>query len=327
MNDASGLVLYKFAVAAAVTGTFSVLEAAGGSVYMAAAGLGLGYAMGRAFVAIHKRLRDPQTQIMLSIALPYAAYLLAETLHLSGVLAVVAAGLVRGRHAPEVLSAQSRLLGYAVWNIIVFFINALVFMTIGLQLPGVLARLSGYPPGQLARFALAVSGVAILVRLSWVFPAAYLPRRLNRHIRETEPRLAWQNVIIVGWCGMRGIVSLAAALALPAVTAAGEPFPARDLLVFLTFAMIAATLILQGLTLAPLMYWLKVKPEGGAQEEEPEARRQVRCAAIKAVRRLGRDEALPERALTPVLAEYSSRLRAVDPLDHSQENDRSTGYG
>ena len=121
---------------------------------------------------------------------------------------------------------------------------------------------------------------------------------------------------------MRGIVSLAAALALPAVTAAGEPFPARDLLVFLTFAMIAATLILQGLTLAPLMYWLKVKPEGGAQEEEPEARRQVRCAAIKAVRRLGRDEALPERALTPVLAEYSSRLRAVDPLDHSQENDQ-----
>jgi CPA1 family monovalent cation:H+ antiporter len=198
VNDASGLVLYKFAVAAAVTGTFSVLEAAGGSVYMAAAGLGLGYAMGRAFVAIHKRLRDPQTQIMLSIALPYAAYLLAETLHLSGVLAVVAAGLVRGRHAPEVLSAQSRLLGYAVWNIIVFFINALVFMTIGLQLPGILARLSGYPPGQLARFALAVSGVAILVRLSWVFPAAYLPRRLNRHIRETEPRLAWQNVIIVG---------------------------------------------------------------------------------------------------------------------------------
>jgi CPA1 family monovalent cation:H+ antiporter len=322
VNDASGLVLYKFAVAAAVTGTFSVLEAAGDFVYMAAAGIGLGYVMGRAFVAIHKHLRDPQTEIMLSIMLPYATYLLAETLHLSGVLAVVAAGLVRGRHAPEVFSAQSRLIGYAVWNIIVFFMNALVFMIIGSQLPGILARLSGYPTGQLANFALAVSGVAILVRLSWVFPGAYLSRRLSRHIRETEPRPAWQNVIIMGWCGMRGIVSLAAALALPAVTASGEPFPARDLLVFLTFAVIAATLILQGLTLAPLMYWLKVKPEEGVQEEERDARRQIRCAAIKAVRKLGRDEALPERAFVPVLAEYSSRLRAVDPLDHSQETDQ-----
>ena len=175
--------------------------------------------------------------------------------------------------------------------------------------------------------ALAVSGIAILVRLVWVFPDAYLPRRLNRHIRETEPRPAWQNVIIVGWCGMRGIVSLAAALALPAVTAPGESFPARDLLVFLTFAVIAATLILQGLTLAPLMYWLKMKPEGvcrkrsGMLAGKSAAQRSKRCAGSVVMKCYRSVRSHPYWLNTQAACAQSIRwITAKRPI-------RSAGYG
>lgn len=188
VNDATGLVLYKFAVAAALSGTFSIASASGQFILVAAGGVLVGMVVGYLFVLLHKHLHDPLIEIMLSLTLPYTAYLLAENLHLSGVLAVVAAGLVRARHAPEVFSPQTRLLGRSVWQLIVFVLNSLIFIMIGLQLPETLAALGNRSLAQLLGWGLTVSLVAMAVRMAWVYPSAYIPRWLSRRIREKEAK-------------------------------------------------------------------------------------------------------------------------------------------
>jgi monovalent cation/hydrogen antiporter len=280
VNDASGLVLYKFALAAALTGAFSPTEAVGNFALVAIGGVLVGMAIGRVSMEIHKHLKDSLVEIMLSLAIPYTAYLAAETLHVSGVLAVVAAGLLRARYAPEVFSANTRLLGRSVWNLIVFLLNSLIFVIIGLQLRTVIAGLGAYTWPQLLGLAAAVSAAAIVIRMLWVFPGAYLPHLLSSRVRAHEQRPSWQQVAVVGWCGMRGIVSLAAALALPLTLAGGTPFPARDLLIFLTFAVILATLVIQGLSLAPLFKWLGIGADWSELEEECKARRATKRAAL-----------------------------------------------
>src|SRR5688572_25777195 len=255
VNDASGLVLYKFMVAAVLSGSFSLLDASGEFVLIALGGIAVGMLLAAIFVTIHRFLGDPFIEVLLSLAVPYLAYVAAEALHVSGVLAVVAAGLLRGRYSPEIVSAEMRILARSVWNILVFMLNSLVFILIGLQLSGVIDRLEGYSGWDLAAYALAISMIAILVRFAWVYIAEYLVTR-------PEPGEAF----VISWCGMRGIVSLAAALALPIELADGAPFPHRDLIVFLTFTVITVTLVVQGLTLAPLIRRLKLGADLGARE-------------------------------------------------------------
>lgn len=215
VNDASGLVLYKFAVAAVLTGVFSLADATAQFALVSAGGIAVGLALAFAYIAIHRRLGDPFIETLTVLTIPYAAYLAAEAIHASGVLAVVAAGLLRGRHSPLIVSPEMRIMARSVWNLLVFLLNSVVFMLIGLQMSGVLGNLAGYTPGRLAAIAAVVTAVAIAVRFAWVYPAAYLPSWLAGNLGARDPAQRARELSIISWCGMRGIVSLAAALALP----------------------------------------------------------------------------------------------------------------
>lgn len=309
VNDASGLVLYKFAVAAVLTGAFSLVDA---TVQFAAVSLGgivVGVALAFAYIAIHKRLGDPFIEVLTVLTIPYAAYMAAEAMHLSGVLAVVAAGLVRGRYAPEIVSPDMRIMARPVWNILVFLLNSVVFILIGLQMSGVVAsNLGRYPPGELAAISAVVTVVAIAVRFAWVFPVGYLPQRLSGNLREDQPRPNPRELVIIGWCGMRGIVSLAAALALPLALPGGAPFPHRDLLVFLTFVVIVATLVGQGLTLTPLIRRLQVGSTWSLHDEQVRVRAAMGGAALSAIDEAVAREGVPAQWAQGLKAEFSERI-------------------
>ncbi|MBM3491117.1 MAG: Na+/H+ antiporter [Alphaproteobacteria bacterium] len=309
VNDATGLVIYKLAVAAAITGAFSIVEATFEFVQLAVAGVAIGLLLGWLFIALHKHLNDPLTEIGLSLVLPYAAWLAAEAAHGSGVLAVVAAGLLRGWYAPEVFSPATRLIGYSTWEIVVFVLNGLVFILIGLQLRDIAQNLFGYGLDQLALHALAIGAVTILARFAWVLPSTYLPRLLSGRLRARDPQPPWRDVVIVGWCGMRGIVSLAAALALPYTTAQGMPFPGRDLLIFLTFAVIIVTLVLQGVSLSPLIRLLGVGEDSVLAREERVARLKTTFAALRELDRLVTGKGVPEELAKNLRKEYIARYR------------------
>src|SRR2546421_2372720 len=180
VNDASGLVLYKFAVAAVLSGTFSLADASIEFVLISAGGIAIGMLLGGLFVLLHRYLGDPFIEVLLSLSVPYMVYVLAESVGASGVLAVVAAGLLRGRYSPAMVSAEMRILARSVWNILVFMLNSLIFILIGLQLSGIVARLQGYTGRDLAAYALAISMVAIVVRFAWVDFAEDLPAWISR---------------------------------------------------------------------------------------------------------------------------------------------------
>ena len=303
VNDASGLVLYKFAIAAVLTGGFSLVDASGQFIAVSVGGVAVGIALAFVFIAIHRHLGDPFIEVLTTLIIPYAAYIAAESLHVSGVLAVVAAGLVRGRYAPELVSAEMRIIARSVWNLLVFLLNSLIFMLIGMQMSDVVASLVGrYSVGDLVLIGLFVTAIAMTVRFVWVYPVAYLPRWLSGSLREQEPEPRQRELFVISWCGMRGIVSLAAALALPHTLPGGQPFPHRDLIIFLTFFVIAATLIGQGLTLAPLIRRLKVGAERSLHDEQQLVRAAMSAAALVAI-----DEAL---AAEDAPTEWADQLRA-----------------
>src|SRR5262249_12758252 len=196
----------------------------------------------------------------------YMAYLSAERLHVSGVLATVAAGIYGGWKGPELLKAATRLNAISVWNMLVFLLNCILFTLIGLELPEVLHELVEYSAGTVIIYGVLTSAAVILIRPIWVFPATWLPRLLIKRVRERDPMPRWQHVSIVAWSGMRGVVSLAAALALP-ISLGGRPFPQRNLIIFLTFCTILSTLVLQGLSLPVLVRWLGIKEQSDEKHE------------------------------------------------------------
>jgi CPA1 family monovalent cation:H+ antiporter len=308
VNDATGLVLYKFAVAAVLTGTFSMSSASMQFAGVAAGGILVGVALGYAFVFIHRYLGDAFIEVLASVSVPYVAYIFAEWVHVSGVLAVVAAGLVRGRYSPEIVSAEMRILARSVWNILVFLLNSLIFILIGIQLSVIMARLSGYSAGELFLYGTLISVVAIAVRFAWIYPATYLPRMLFADLRERYPAPPEPEVFIMSWCGMRGIVSLVAALALPKELMNGDPFPQRDLLIFLTFVVIAVTLVLQGLTITPLIRRLKVGTDWTMQEEEQRARLAMSKAAVAAIDQVAGRENVPDDVAERIRAEFAEQV-------------------
>lgn len=310
VNDASGLVLYKFAVAAVLTGAFSFVNATAQFALVSLGGIGVGVMLAFAYIGLHKRLGDPFIEVLTVLTIPYAAYLAAEAIHVSGVLAVVAAGLVRGRYAPEIVSPEMRIMARPVWNILVFLLNSVVFILIGLQMRTVIAGLDQFPPALLAATAICVTLVAVAVRFAWVFPVAYLPQRLSGNLRE-EHRPDPKELAIMGWCGMRGIVSLAAALALPLTLADGRPFLYRDLIIFLTFIVIVATLVGQGLTLAPLIRRLKVGSTWSLHDEQRRVRAAMSAAALDAIDETAAREGIPARWAERLKSEFSERIALV----------------
>jgi CPA1 family monovalent cation:H+ antiporter len=252
VNDAAALVTLRAAVAAVAAGTFSFVEAAGQFVLVSLGGIAIGIVVGWAATKLQPwldrtGLADAKLSITITLLTPYAAYIPAEHLHVSGVLATVAAGLWVGTRCETIFSHELYEEARSVWNWLEFFLNSLIFILIGFQLPVILSQLGDYSLGELVVYAVAVSLTAILLRMAWVFPAAHVPRLLSRHIREREPRPPWQGIVVVGWTGLRGVVSLAAALSLP------KNFPNRELILFLTFWVIFATLVGQGLTLPVLI--------------------------------------------------------------------------
>ena len=281
INDATALVAYRLAVVAAVSGVFSPAQAAGQFVLSSLGGVAIGLAVGFVLAQVRQRMQpDPPVENTISLLSPFAAYLPAETLHVSGVLAVVTLGLYLGRQGSRFLSATTRLQGSALWSMIDFLLNGLLFILVGLQLRPILDGIAGHHPGRLIAQGAEISLAVILARLVWVFTSVYLPRILfPRHSAE-DPYPSWRPIMVVAWTGMRGGISLAAALALPLTVAGGQPFPGRELLLFLTFAVILSTLVVQGLSLPLLISRLALPKDETASLEVAQTRRRVAQSAL-----------------------------------------------
>jgi monovalent cation/hydrogen antiporter len=284
VNDGTALVAYRVAVTAAVGGSFSLLDAGTKFVLGAIAGVLIGLAVGWVVSEIRRRLDDVPVEITISLLSGYAGYLPAEAIGASGVLAAVTVGIVLGWRAPRISTARMRLQGFAVWETLVFLLNALLFVLIGLQLPLILEELSGEPAATLIGQAAAVSLAVILTRIAWLNTMPYVIRALDRRPQQRERRAGWRFRMITAWSGMRGSVSLAAALALPA------DFPRRDVVLFLTFAVIFTTLVLQGLTLPALIRRLAVRDDGAEEREELAGRRAAVDAALATIEELAAQE-------------------------------------
>jgi monovalent cation/hydrogen antiporter len=287
-NDWTALVLYRFAVTAVVTGSFSIWESIPEFVATGVGGVAIGLVAGRIIREARARIDDPPTEITISILSGYAAYLPAEELGLSGVIAAVTVGLYMGWHTPQLTTPVMRLQGIAVWEILTFLLNAVLFLLVGLQLPGVIDRLSGHSTGELIGWAAIVSAVVIAVRLVWMFViphAVTMPGRAEGRFGASKAPVAER--LAVGWAGMRGSVSLAAALAIPLTIDAGGDFPERDLIIFLTFGVILVTLVGQGLTLGPLISRLGLEDDGAEEREEQMARQRVAEAGLGRLDDLG----------------------------------------
>jgi monovalent cation/hydrogen antiporter len=315
VNDATALLAYRFAVVAVVSGSFSLGHA---SIQFFVVGIGgtlVGLAVGWLAEQFHKRVDDAPIEITVSLLTPFVAYLAAERFGLSGVLAVVTAGLYLGMRMPELLSFRTRLRGGPVWDMVEFLLNGFVFILIGLQLPEVLRALSGrsVPIGRLVWYALLISLAVILIRILWVFPATYLPRLIFKRVCRHDPYPPWRHVTIVAWTGMRGVVSLAAALALPlTLRDSATPFPGRNLILFLTFVVILTTLVLQGLSLPPLIRWLGIQDDRSMEKEEREARLKANQAALLRLNQIAEQDPTRRDALQRLRVEYEDHIRQVE---------------
>src|ERR1041384_4881296 len=310
VNDATALVAYRFAVAAVLSGAaFSFGEGSLRFVWVAVGGIGIGLLVGWIVSQVQRRLDDPPIQITISLLTPFAAYIAADRLHVSGVLAVVAAGLFLGWRVPRLITSRTRLYGQIFWEMIVFLLNGLVFVMMGLQLRGILQRLAGET---LVMQGMVLSATAIIVRMLWIFLSSYLPRPLSGSLCQHCPSPPWQHTVIVGWTGMRGVVSLAAALAIPLTLPDGSPFPGRDYILFATFCIIFTTLVLQGLSLPVLIRGLGVEDDGAAELEERTARIKANEAALAYLEELKGKGEHPHDVLDRLRAGYDDRLRQLD---------------
>jgi Na+/H+ antiporter len=309
LNDGTALVAYRVAVGAAVSGSWSATSAGLEFLGGAAGGIAIGLAVGWVIAEIRRRLDDTLIETTISLLSGYAAYLPAERLHCSGVLAAVATGIYIGFRAPEISSARQRLNGYAMWELLTFLLNATLFVLIGLQLPTVLDALRGRSAGALAAQAAAVAGVVIVVRLLWAFATPPLIRALDRRPGQRDRRGGWRLRLIVAWSGMRGAVSLAAALALP------PDFPQRDLAIFLTFVVILVTLLLQGLSLPWLIRRLRVRDDGAEEREELTARRRAADAALIRLDELALMDWTREETVERMRGLYEYRRRRLAARD------------
>lgn len=269
INDASSLIVFRFALAAILTGQFSMVQASGEFFMVAGMGVVVGLAIAFVVYMVHRWFpTDPSIDTALTIVTPYIMYLVAETFHFSGVMAVVTGGLFLSNRAHLFLPSKSRIQATSFWQTFTFILNGFVFILIGLQLPSIVNGLGDYSIYAAIFYGLIISILTIIIRIIWVFPGAYLPRILLKSIRTTEPRPAPSTVFLVAWSGMRGVVSLAAALAVPLTLSDGTAFPYRNLLLFITFIVIFITLVAQGLSLSWIIKKLKISEEAEVDEEE-----------------------------------------------------------
>jgi CPA1 family monovalent cation:H+ antiporter len=319
VNDATSFISFRFAVAAVMTGSFSLSEASLRFLLVAAGGICVGLAVGWLATQVQKRLDDPPVQTMFSLLTPYVAYFAGERLHVSGILAVVIAGMYYGWRAPRILSGRMRLQAMPVWEMVVFILNGVLFMLIGLQLPQVIHALAPSSAIRVLKFAVLVVSAIVLVRFVWMFGANYLPRLLSRAFRHESPS-PWQHTALIAWTGMRGADSLAGALAIPFALPSGEAFPGRDLILLLTFCVIFGTLVLQGLTLSPLVRWLKVVDDRVTEKEERLARLKANEAALARLETLQSLKRARPEVVDRLRSEYIDRIRQLRNEAPQEEN-------
>ena len=325
VNDGTALVAYKVAAAAALGGGFSLWDAGMEFVLGASGGVLIGLAVGFVIAEIRRRLDDIPVEITISLLSGYAAYLPAEALHASGVLAAVTAGVVVGWQAPRISSASMRLQGFAVWETLVFLLNALLFVLIGLQLPLILDGLTGQSATTLIGQAAAVSVTVILTRIVWGNTVVFIIRALDRRPQQRARRGTWRMRLIIGWSGMRGAVSLAAALALT------PDFPQRNVVQLMTFAVILTTLVMQGLTLPVLIRHLGVRDDGDEEREELTGRRAAVDVALTRLDELAAEEWTRDDTVARMRMAYEYRgrrlaSRAGEPVDGEDYEHRARKY-
>jgi Na+/H+ antiporter len=318
LNDATGLLALEFGVALLLSGRApSAGEGVLRLLWLMAGGIGIGLLLGRIMTVVERWISDGSLEMAVSIIVPYVAYLAAEELRTSGVLAVVACGLYLSRRSASYLSPTARLEILSAWKSLDFILNGIVFLLIGLQMPYILAGIREYSAWTLLLYGLVFSLMLIALRLLWVFPGAHVAAWIRRRIFHQDlPAPDTKSIFVVGWTGMRGVVSLAAAFSLPETLADGRPFAQRNLILFLTFSIILVTLVVQGLSLPPLIRRLGLAGNNETEQEEFLARFKVMSSAIASLEHL-RDSATEDEAhdIDDLLHRYRHRLEAISVFD------------
>jgi monovalent cation/hydrogen antiporter len=326
-NDATALILYRFAVVAVSFGTFSISQAVGTFAMIVFGEILWGVGVGWAMLRLRQWVADPSIEITLSLITPFLAYWPPEYLGGSGVLATVTAGLYVSWNGPNLISSATRLQGIFFGGFIMYLIEGMIFLITGLQARTLAASLHGYAVFELASTAIVVCLVLIAARFVWVYPTIYLPRLLVPAIRRADPSPPWQWAFVLSFTGVRGIVSLAAALAIPLTIANGAPFPGRDLILFVTFTVILVTLVVQGL-LFPLVIRALNLADAGRRERaldhrhEQEARQEAITAALACLDQLVREDELSDELVRPIRAEHRERLRHIENRTRGDESHR-----
>jgi Na+/H+ antiporter len=323
-NDATALILYRFAVAAISTGLFSLPTATSEFAAIVTSEMVFGVAVGWLSLRARHRARDPQVEITLSLITPYVAYWLPEHFGGSGVIATVACGLYMSWNGPLWISAATRLQGIFFWDLVIYLIEGLLFLLTGFQMRILFEKSKAFPLDEILIATALVTVMIIITRFAWVFPATYLPRLIER-VRTRDPSPPWQWVFVLSFTGVRGAVSLAAALALPFALPNGDAFPYRDLILFVSFGVIFITLVGVGLGLPPVVKWLGLTRAGRAErlaehESEIAARREALGVALKSLDAITNDRDLCEEVVRLLRARHETRVNqlpdSLDPDDH-----------
>lgn len=327
-NDATALILYRFAVAAITMGTFSLPVAAGEFALIVAGEVAFGIGIGWLMLRARHYARDPQIEITLSLLTPYLAYWIPEHLGGSGVIATVACGLYMSWNGPLLIPSATRLQGVFFWDLVIYLIEGMLFLLTGFQMRLLYEKSKSFPLHDILLATVLVVAIIIVARFAWIFPATYLPRWLSKDLRTRDPSPPWQWVFILGFTGVRGTVSLAAALALPLSLSTGDAFPYRDLILFVSFGVIFFTLVGLGLTLPQVVQWLGVTDAGRAEhaaqhEQEIAARREALDTALQSLETMTNDRELSEEVVRLLRARHEVRANQLPPALDPDDQDAS----
>jgi len=330
-NDATALILYRFAVVAITTGMFSLPQATGTFAAIVVSELLFGAAVGWLSLRMRHRARDPQVEITLSLITPYLAFWIPHHFGGSGVIATVACGLYMSWNGPLLISSATRLQGIFFWDLVIYLIEGFLFLLTGFQMRALYEKSKAFPLDEILFATGLVAAIVIVARFAWVYPATYLPRLLNKRLRERDPMPSWRTVFVIAFTGVRGAVSLAAALALPLALPNGDAFPHRDLILFVSFGVIFITLVGLGSTLPPVVRWLGVTQAGRAEhvaehESEIAARREALDAALKSLDAITNDRELTDEVVKLLRSRHEIRANQLpDSLDPDRDDVSANG--
>src|SRR6478735_3480270 len=330
-NDATALILYRFALAAIMVGHFSLPTAIGEFVLIVASEIAFGIGIGWLSLRVRKWSRDPQVELTLSLITPYVSYWLPEHVGGSGVISTVACGLYVSWNGPLWISSATRLQGIFFWDLVIYLIEGMLFLLTGFEMRSLYEKSKAFPLHEILSATALVAVIVILARFVWVYPATYLPRWLSRKIRERDPYPSWRTTFVVAFTGVRGAVSLAAALALPFALPSGDAFPHRDLILFVAFGVIFITLIGLGLSLPAVVRWLGVAKDGrdehiAEHEAEIAARREALAAALQSLDTMTDDRELSDEVVKLLRARHEIRSSQLpDSLDPNAHDVSAAG--